>query len=264
MRYAAVLTSLAHLIRHVISVCAEKQVRRIDARANIAAMTDAHRWWDWAIEQFPDGAMRVSLPFRLLRFVHDPVSQSIHGTGPHPAWDGIGKPRDPTSGGFEVVRRSPWLWRLSNLAHHGLVKFRLTVCGADGFGSTLCDHVVHVLACRAEKQMIRSDTAWGIAPMTHMQTLWNRAMCQFPGGAMGLNHSLPSAASADATIAVRHPTGPQPTAKRVVRCLDITRQTFSEWSNLRFSQSDALYREVRAVTMLVTSWRPVYCTAVQL
>lgn len=58
----ALSVCVAALTKHVLMVLvssSQKQVRRVDARANVTAMAHNKAWWDWPVMQFPRGAMRA-------------------------------------------------------------------------------------------------------------------------------------------------------------------------------------------------------------
>jgi hypothetical protein len=106
------------------------------------------------------------------------------------------------------------------------------------------------------------DAAAIVTAVQDEQTLWNRAVREFPCETVSTDVSLSLGAPTQMPIAVtRSRPQPEPTCTGVLIFQHIAREAFREWCTFVISQSDPFYRVVRAVTVLITPWRPVYSTA---
>lgn len=72
------LAALAHLVAHVVRVCADEEVVGVDARRVIASVENLFAWRDWSIGELPGdtvGALRPSVD------LHHAVPWSWCGSG---------------------------------------------------------------------------------------------------------------------------------------------------------------------------------------
>jgi len=120
-------------------------------------------------------------------------------------------------------------------------------------------HVPHVIDVRTEEQMRGIDATTIVAAMQDEEAVGNRAMRQLPRDAMCANHRPVAATSPDLTVPVSgERTRPEPATSVITGFLDMARKALSEWRTFSGSHDDLLDRVVRAVTVLLTSWRPAY------
>lgn len=77
------LSILADHIRRVISGGADEEMRGIDARSIVTAVTNIKAAWDWAVGSFVGDAMRLCLPVVVIR--DDAVTTVVNGASPQPA-----------------------------------------------------------------------------------------------------------------------------------------------------------------------------------
>src|SRR5881396_2461819 len=91
-------------------------------------------------------------------------------------------------------------------------------------GSAFPVSVSHIVLMRAEEEMLWSDTPAVVAVMTHVQTIENRTIVQYPSESMDedtfiINSHLP--------MTVRHPAShPLPTSKQIICPLDFGPKAF--------------------------------------
>lgn len=76
--------------------------------------------------------------------------------------------------------------------------------------ASLCDHVIHIVLCGSQKQMIRSDAQLHVTLMKNQQAVGNESVMDFPRETMG--HNRLSVGQRVTAITTGYMACPQPTA----------------------------------------------------
>lgn len=88
LRGSGFAASLFAHIQKILSLGANKEMFWANAQRCVAAVTDAHAIWDWAVSQLPSRTMGQET-FALASIRRDAVSVGSRGAMPHPTGRGF-------------------------------------------------------------------------------------------------------------------------------------------------------------------------------